>query len=182
MSIDHDDCIAARGGDHAAFGRLVDRYQPEVRACIAVRLDAAHEVDDLAQEVFLVAYRRLGDFDGEHPFGAWLRGIALNLLRNHYRRRREYAIGAGPELEDLITSPDNERADSGDLVLALESCLERLDDRERRLITLRYRDEASVREIGDHLALAHSAVTMALHRVRERLRLCLERGGHHVSR
>lgn len=165
----------ARGGDHEAFAYLVDRYQGEVRACVAIRLDQVADADDLAQEVFIIAFRRLPDFDGSHPFGAWLRGIALNLVRNHRRRHRELPLGGSAELE-LILEPGLERLVSGRehrLAERLEDCLQRLGERERDLLMLRYAEDLPLADVCARRGLKHSALTMSLHRSRERLRQCL---------
>jgi RNA polymerase sigma-70 factor, ECF subfamily len=166
---------AARRGDHAAFACLVDRYQSEVRACIVIRIDQAVDADDIAQEVFIVAFRRLEDFDGSHPFGAWLRGIALNLVRNHRRRHRERPVGGSAELELIAASAIEHLAAGGEHRLAerLEDCLQRLGERERDLLNLRYAEGLSLVDVCARRGLKHSALTMSLHRARERLRLCL---------
>ena len=72
----------AQGGDIEAFSQLVTAYQTNICACLAIRLNSNYEVDDLAQEVFIVAFRRLAEFDAERALGPWLRGIAFNLLRS----------------------------------------------------------------------------------------------------
>lgn len=164
------DLAAAQAGDRAAFGRLVDRYQGEVRACLAVRVGSPADADDLAQEVFITAWRRLADVDAQRPFGAWLRGIALNLVRNHRRLRRHDAL-------ELILEPAAEdAADTGGdgLLAALEPCLERIDGPGRQLLQLRYGDDLPLADIGQRLGRNHSTLTMALHRLRDRLRACIE--------
>ena len=59
----------AQQGDLEAFSELVNRYQGGVRACLIVRLSNRHEADDLAQEAFLIAHRKLQSFDPERAFG-----------------------------------------------------------------------------------------------------------------
>ncbi len=163
------DLVAAQAGDRAAFGRLVDRYQGEVRACLAVRVGSPADADDLAQEVFITAWRRLADVDAQRPFGAWLRGIALNLVRNHRRLRRHDAL-------ELILEPATEDAATDDdgLLAALEPCLDRIDGPGRQLLLLRYGEDLPLADIGQRLGRNHSTLTMALHRLRDRLRVCIE--------
>jgi len=81
---------AAQQGDLNALAALVTRHQQAVRACLAARLDDPHEAEDLVQEVFVTAFRKLGEFDPERPLAPWLRSIAMNLLRNHWRKFRPH--------------------------------------------------------------------------------------------
>lgn len=88
--------LAARGGDPLAFEALVLKYQDRIYRLIQRLVSGADAVDDLAQEVFIRAYRSLGDFKGESSLYTWLYKIALNLCRNHYRTR-----GRRPAHEEL---------------------------------------------------------------------------------
>jgi RNA polymerase sigma-70 factor (ECF subfamily) len=89
VSIDHvtdADLVArARQGDHAAFGELVVRHQTAVfRAALSAGASRA-DSEDVAQETFLLAYRRLESFRGEASFKTWLLTIAWNQSINHRR-------------------------------------------------------------------------------------------------
>lgn len=87
---------AARGGDHRAFEGLVLKYQDRIYRLIQRLVGGSDLVDDLAQEVFIRAYRSLGEFKGESSLYTWLYKIALNLCRNAYRTR-----GRRPVHEEL---------------------------------------------------------------------------------
>jgi len=170
------DLIAeARRGSWPAFAELVRRHQAAVRACLAVRLDRPHEAEDLAQEAFVTAYRKLDEFDLDRPFGPWVRSIAFNLLRNHWRKFRVVGVGGNEELEAMVEQTVAVRCDGreGRELSALRDCLETLDGPARALMERRYTDEASVREIAKEQGRGYSAVTMHLHRVREILANCV---------
>ena len=167
---------AAQRGSWAAFAELVRRNQASVRTCLAVRLEQPHEAEDLAQEAFVTAFRKLAEFDPERPFGPWVRSIAFNLLRNHWRKFRAVGIGGGEELAALVEQRiavrhvENEGGELG----ALLDCLEELDGGARALIDRRYADSASVHEIAAEQGRKYSAVTMQLHRLREILGACIQ--------
>ena len=72
------------------------KYQDRIYRLIQRLVSGSDVVDDLAQEVFIRAYRSLGDFKGESSLYTWLYKIALNLCRNHYRTR-----GRRPAHEEL---------------------------------------------------------------------------------
>lgn len=168
----------AQTGDTEAFARLVQRHQHGVRACLAARMDDPHEAEDLAQEVFVTAFQKIGEFDAERPLAAWLRSIAFNLLRNHWRKFRPIAIGGNEELASLLdqrVAADCRPEHEPRLLVALGDCLGELDGPARDLVQRRYRDEHSVRELSIELQRGYSALTMQLHRLRELLANCIER-------
>lgn len=168
----------AQSGSLEAFGRLVGMHQRAVLACLAVRLDNPDDVEDLGQEVFLTAHRRLGEFDPARPLGPWLRGIAHNLLRNHRRRCRPAAVGHLSELQALADREvDRLHARGGEegVLEAMERCLEQVDPGSRALLDLRYREALPLSEVCARLGKKHSAVTMWLHRLRLSLKECVER-------
>lgn len=167
---------AAQAGSAEAFTVLVKKHQHAVRACLAVRLSDPHEAEDLAQEVFVTAFTRLREFDSERPFGPWLRGIALNLLRNHARKFRPRAIGGDEELTALVDQRVAMECDSSQesaLLSALRECLEGIQGPSRELLRLRYGEENSVRQLSARLRRGYSALTMQLHRLRELLARCI---------
>jgi RNA polymerase sigma-70 factor (ECF subfamily) len=170
-----DLAVQAKRGSWPAFAELVRRHQSAVRGCLAVRLEQPHEAEDLAQEAFVTAYRKLDEFDTERPFGPWVRSIAFNLLRNHWRKFRVVGVGGNDELEAMVDQTIAARCDGreGRELSALRDCLETLDGPARALMERRYNDEASVREIAKEQGRGYSAVTMHLHRVRELLANCV---------
>jgi RNA polymerase sigma-70 factor (ECF subfamily) len=170
--------LAAQRGDRDAFSALVERHQRRVRACLAARMSDPHEAEDLAQEVFVTAYRRFAEYDPARPLAPWLRGIALNRLRNHWRKFRADAVGGNAELAELL-----DRQIAAECIAerepllhtALRECLERMDGPARELLQSRYGEEQSIRELSDRLGRGCSAITMQLHRLREILSDCIGR-------
>ena len=179
MSADDDDkrwVLAARKGDADAFAALVERHHRGVRACLVARMNDAHEAEDLAQDVFVTAFRKFDEFDPERPLAPWLRSIALNLLRNHWRKFRAQPIGGNVELAGLLDQQIAKECGPGReplLYAALHDCLERIDGPARELLHQRYGEEVSVRELADRLQRGYSALTMQLHRLRELLADCI---------
>ncbi|MCA1651976.1 MAG: sigma-70 family RNA polymerase sigma factor [Acidobacteria bacterium] len=178
VAVEDDELIgAAQAGSVDAFSELVRRYQRAVRTCLAARMSDAHEAEDLAQEVFVTAFERLRQFDRTRPLGPWLRGIAINLLRNHRRKFRPEYIGGCEELGRLLEDEVSVRcteAYEGRVHAALAECLGRIDGPSRELLRRRYAEEASVRTLAAELQRGYSAVTMQLHRLRTLLAACIE--------
>ena len=166
----------AKKGDLDAFSELVSRYQQNVRACLAVRMNAVHEAEDLAQETFVKAYEKLADFDEERALGPWLRGIAFNLLRNYWRKHKPDAVGGGAELEILVDQQialSHSAESEKDMLSAMKHCVSTLEGDAAELIHMRYHEDKSISDITRMLGKNHSTVTMRLHRLREDLKRCI---------
>jgi RNA polymerase sigma-70 factor (ECF subfamily) len=139
-------------------------------------------VDDVAQEAFIVAYNRLGEFDHSRDFGAWLRGIARNLVINERRKNaRRKRIISDNLTEVLIASSsasDEDEDEMGDLGLvrlnALKECVKSLPEKSLRLLKSRYEDDHSAQDIAEEFSMNPPAVRKALERMRTALRDCME--------
>ncbi len=174
---DRDGLLAAREGDLAAFSRLVLKHQWGVRAFLLARLSRKHEAEDLAQETFITAWRRLKDFDTSRPLGPWLRGIAENHLRNHLRKFRAEPIGGSEALQQILDHQallHQGLEEESALVVALADCIEKVEKEARELLIARYAEGRSVVEICESTGKKHSAMTMKLHRLRLSLAACVE--------
>ena len=95
-------------GRTEAFGRVVRAYALPLRGFLASQVHHLDDVDDLAQEVFLAAYRNLHVFRRGENLGAWLRGIARHKLDNYFRSaaRRRGALGLFREQVAQIVAAD----------------------------------------------------------------------------
>jgi len=162
---------AAQDGDLDAYGRIVMRYQSAVRAFAAVRIPMADEAEDLAQDAFVIAWRKLGAFDAATPLGPWLRTIINHLVLNHRRKFRAEGVGGHIELEELLGRLPADKA--SERLEALRRCLSRMDGPSRGLLEERYFEETSVKEISQRTGRGYSALTMQLHRLRELLAACI---------
>lgn len=167
----------AVSGNHSAFAELVKRYESPIRSCLRVRLSNIHEAEDLAQETFILAFNKLSQFDIGTSFGAWLRGIAINLLRNYQRKHKALAVGGNAELDDLINAqieqdfnPDIETTHL-DL---LRLCLAKLNTDMRTLLMEHFSSGYSLTELCKKYQIAHSTMTMRMFRLRQKLKECVE--------
>lgn len=168
---------AAQEGDIDAFSNLVRSHHKGVQAFLVVRLPNLQDAEDLVQEVFVTAFRRLVDFDAERPLAPWLRTIALNLLRNYRRKFRAESVGGSDELQALLESqiesthaPGNET----EKLTALRDCLEQLDGPVKQLLLAHYGDGLTLRNLANRSGRGYSAVAMQIRRVRELLATCVE--------
>lgn len=168
-----DDTLAqlAAAGDTAAFGSLVRIHQSKVRGFLRrlTRGDAAL-ADDLAQETFLEAHRKVAQYRGEGSFGSWLCGIAWSRFLMERRKRKE---------EPLDTVPETGSMDAGPAIIArldLERAMARLSAEERAALTLCYALGHSHGEAAEILSLPLGTVKSHVLRGREKLKAMLEAG------
>ncbi len=173
------DVAAALRGDEGAFARIVGAYERAVFA-IAYRMtyDAA-AAEDLTQEVFLRAWRKLDTFRPGEPLKPWLLRLAANVCINALKKRRPVAVAMigdddGDALEPASEGPDaSELAAKGETAALLEQAIAQLPDDYRLIITLRHVEELSYEQIAAALGLPLGTVKVRLFRARERLRRML---------
>src|SRR5439155_2136159 len=108
-----------------AFGQVVRAYALPLRSYLASQVHHLEDVDDLAQEVFLTAFRNLSGYRRGEDFGAWLRGIARNKLLTYFRsqsRRNQAMQRFRAEVARTIEN-DLEQAAAGDRAEVIERLL-----------------------------------------------------------
>jgi RNA polymerase sigma-70 factor, ECF subfamily len=163
--------IAARAGDSAAFHELYRKYARMVHGMLLARVP--HDsVEDLAQDVFLQAFRKLPRLRDAAAFGGWLAAIARNSARDHFRKSRQTA-----ELIDEHAAPGNPAAHA-EAVAALAAVRE-LPEAYRETLILRLVEGMTGPEIAARTGLAHASVRVNLHRGMKLLRERLEGRGAH---
>lgn len=151
-------------GDDEAFAALVRRYRPRVFGIAGRFAQNDHELDDVAQEIFIKAYRNLSRYRGEAPFEHWLSRIAIRSCYDLLRRRRPTTSLENIELpvEDNV-APQRARE-------VLDWALAQLRAEERLVITLLELEEKSVREVAGLTGWSEANVKVRAHRARQRLK------------
>jgi RNA polymerase sigma-70 factor (ECF subfamily) len=168
-----DDTLVARasgGNDNAAFAELVRRHQGKVRGLLLRLAGNPTLADDLAQEVFLRAYRGLVGFEGRSRFSTWLYRIAYNVFLNHRTRTRELSH-LPDDYESHAAAPEGDLSPQRyDLRRDLTDAVTRLPERYRAVVTLYYLQDVSYPEIAEILDLPLGTVKTHLHRAKKLLR------------
>lgn len=169
--------VRVQKGDKRAFDLLVLKYQHKIAGLISRYIHDSHEVQDVAQEAFIKAYRAIGRFRGDSAFYTWLYRIAINTAKNHLvsRSRRppatdveigdaEYYEGSG-KLKDNDT-PEHELY-KAELEKAVYRAIEQLPENLRTAVTLREFDGLSYEEIADVMECPVGTVRSRIFRARE---------------
>jgi RNA polymerase sigma-70 factor (ECF subfamily) len=171
-------------GDRDAFRTLVEREAPSViRACQRI-LGDQHEAEDVAQEAFVIAFRSLGAWRADGPFGAWLTRIAVRDAVRRAGRRREVTWVSPEPIGEAGGHPvafGSARAAADPALEAVRAertadirrAVGRLDEPYRETVALRFFGELSLDEIaaetGRPLATVKTHLRRGLLRLRERL-------------
>ena len=158
---------AARRGDRAAFGALYRRHARFVQAVLLARV-APDGVDDLVQDVFVVAMDKLHTLRDDRAFGPWIAAIARRRAADWRRRRRDTV-----ELDESLAGdarPDDDAAAAREAVDAIAS----LPEAYRETLMLRFVAGLTGPEIAERTGLTHGSVRVNLHRgvalLRDRLK------------
>jgi RNA polymerase sigma-70 factor (ECF subfamily) len=191
---------AVLGGDRDAFRVLVERESRGLmRSCYRV-LGDLHDAEDAAQEAFVTAYRALGTWRGDGPFGAWLARIGVRIAVRKASRRRPVvwidpspvaADGSGASVDGtnvigeraLLAALGRAGADPAQLAVRAEraasirAAVANLEEPYREVVALRFFSELSLAEIADQAGRPLGTVKTHLHRGLQRLRRALEAQG-----
>ena len=164
-----------RAGEREAGRELVDRHHAAVFAFL-VRMRAAPSLaEDLTQETYAKAWRRLGDLRETSSLQAWLLAIARNEYRQWARRgsleaqkldTRAPRPVAGPTADEAVLRDESERA--------LMAAVERLDGELRELVVLHYMQGLSIRDVAAVLGAPVGTIKSRLNRALSRLRTEME--------
>jgi len=159
---------AARRGDRAAFGRLYDRYARLVHGVLLARVPL-DEVDDLVQDVFMTALRRLSTLRETGSFGAWLVAIARNRANDFHR----HSLPEDPlrdEASDQDSAGVSARGDPEAQAGAILKAIRGLSETYRETLILRLVEGMTGPEIAARTGMTHGSVRVNLHRGMQQLR------------
>ena len=170
------------GGDGAAFGILVERFQRKIyRVAYAITRDET-EADTITQDTFIQAYTHLGKFQGRSELETWLTRITINRSRDWLRRRKFVSLFSHDDdnddriyaIEPVDEQPDAERQFmSHQLRAAILRAERTLSSQQKVIFRLRHYENHSLEEIAELLGLRSGTVRAhlfrAIHKVRKEL-------------
>ncbi len=169
---DADLVARIRTGDAAALRVVVERYQQRIFALVHGIIRDAHEVEDVAQEVFLKVFTKIDAFDGRSQFYTWLYRVAANAAKDHLKKRSRRPAVAIDEEEQL---PGSDRdplraAEVAETRRIVRAEIAALPVRYREILTLRELDGLAYARIAEILGISIGTVESRIHRARERLK------------
>ncbi len=169
----------AKKHDQTAFEALVKKYNPQVYRLALTMTKNSGDAEEVAQETFLNAYRKLDAFRGDSKFSSWLYRITANFalmkLRKHRRQPQVLLDDLLPEFrqdgeQERPASDWSERADrqieNKELGAQINEAIQKLPEKYRIILMMRDVENMSNEEIGHSLGLSIPAVKSILHRSR----------------
>ena len=169
MDISDSDLIRQTlDGDTDAFGHLVDRYKDAVYGAAYARLGNFQDAQDIAQDAFIRAYRRLASLKSPDRFAGWLYAIACRLCQDHRRARREILLP--DDGASTIPHDPSEEHDRRALHRRIQRAVAALSEIHRETVTLYYINGYTSGEVGQFLNVPVGTVKRRLSDARKQLK------------
>ncbi len=169
---------AVLSGDDEAFGTLVKKYQKSVHALAWRKIGDFHYAEEITQDTFIQAYKKLSTLKDCNQFAGWLYVITNNLCTDWLRKKKPAIQPMGDssvkEIEKqtyeryLLEKREKEVSEHRHEIVQL--LLEELPESERTVVTLYYLGEMTTKEIGKFMGVSVNTITSRLQRARERLK------------
>lgn len=167
-------------GEQSVFSQLVERYQNYVFTLVLRFVESREDAEEVAQDVFVKTYRSLADFRGESKFSTWLFTIARTTCISFLRKRKLNTLS----LDNERTGLQAENQESGfraNLIeqksrhAMLNEAISMLSPDDSQVLTLFYKGEQTLEEIGRIMGIESNTVKVKLHRARQRLKEKMEK-------
>lgn len=165
----------AKEGSRQAFNRLIDRFHQDIFRMVFFRIGSQMDAEDITQDVFLQAFKNIGQLKTLGHFKAWLYRIAINRIRDFYRKKRFRSLISIFSENDAVDEdgpgdfqqPDPDPLDNviqKDFWQQFSLSMDRLSKMEKEVFLLRFIDQLGIREIAQALSKSESTVKTHLYR------------------
>ncbi len=162
-------------GNSAAYAGLVERYQNFVFTIVLRYINSREDAEEVAQDVFVKAFRSLADFKGASKFSTWLYTIATTSSLTFLRKKKldmhsldnEKVFAAADAIDGGMNANQIEQKAKTDMV---NEAIKMLSPDDAQVITLFYKGEQTMEEIAQIIGKESNAVKVQLHRARTRLK------------
>lgn len=171
-------------GNQAAYATLVSRYQSFVFTIVLRYVKAREDAEEVAQDVFVKAYRSLSDFKGASKFSTWLYTITTTSCITALRKKKlevhsldnEKVFAAADNVDGGMSANQIEQKSK---VTMVNEAIKLLSPDDAQVITLFYKGEQTLEEIAQVLGKEVNTVKVQLHRARTRLKERLQKHFSH---
>jgi len=171
-----------KSGDESAFRRLVEENMDRIVNTCYGFVQNKQDAEDVAQNVFIQAYKSIHKFRGDSQLSTWLYRIAVNQSLNYVKSKKRQQIFQS--LDNIITGNKTEIADKQDSfsetmekedqLKLLQTMIRKLPENQRIAITLNKYEDLSYQEVADIMGMSVSAVTALINRGKNNLKKKIE--------
>ena len=167
-------------GDQQAYKVLVDRYQSYIFTLAYKLMQSREDAEEVAQDVFVKAYRSLADFKGGSKFSTWLYTIAHNTGITYLRKKKQKILAIDDEknftqLENHESDFKSNQVEDKSKKEMVNRAIEMLSVDDAQIITLFYKGDQSLDEIAQIMGMEANTVKVRLFRARQRLKDKMEK-------
>lgn len=167
------------GGNQQAYAQLVSRYQDYVFTLALRMIKNREDAEEVAQDVFIKAYKNLSNFRGESKFSTWLYTIVNNTGISFLRKKKMdiYSLDNEVVMQKADSMDSGMRADTIEVKskqTMVNKAISLLSPEDAAVITLFYKAEQSLEEMAQALGIETNAAKVRLHRARTRLKVKME--------
>jgi len=174
-------------GEQQIFAQLVERYQNYVFTLVLRMVESREDAEEVSQDIFVKAYRSLADFRGDAKFSTWLYTIARTSCITFLRKKKLDTVSMDNE-KTFVQAENRESSFKANIIeqksrLAMvNEAIAMLSPDDAQIITLFYKAEQSLEEMGNILGMEPNTVKVKLHRARQRLKEKMEKYFSHEVR
>jgi RNA polymerase sigma-70 factor (ECF subfamily) len=167
-------------GEQALYAQLVQKYQQYVFTLVLRFTDNREDAEEISQDIFVKAYRSLADFRGDSKFSTWLYTIVRTSCITFLRKKKLDTTSIDNErtltqLENRESGFNANTIEQKSKHAMVNSAIRLLSPDDAQLITLFYKGEQTLEEIGRIMGLEPNTVKVKLHRARHRLKEKMEK-------
>ena len=167
-------------GEQSIFAQLVERYQNYVFTLVHRMVEGREDAEEISQDIFVKAYRSLADFRGDSKFSTWLYTIARTSSITFLRKKKLNIVSMDNE-KTFIQAKNQESGFKANMIEQksrhgiVNEAIKMLSTDDAQVITLFYKGEQTLEEMGLILGLEPNTVKVKLHRARQRLKEKMEK-------
>lgn len=163
-----------------AYAVLIDKYQSYVFTLVLRYVEDRGLAEELAQDVFIKAYRSLKDFKGDSKFSTWLYAIIHTTCVSHLRKKKDEAILLDQDKLTVVMANEHskehaeQKLEQKSRKALLSKAIATLPEEDAQIITLIYLAEQTIEEVSGIMNVTPNNVKVKLFRARQKLRMVLE--------
>lgn len=166
----NNDDAASNGSDVVRFIALT---QPKLRAYIRSLVFNSSDVDDILQDVAVIAIEKADKYDPSRPLSGWVFGIAKNRILKYFEKQKRQKLCFSSELIDAITVAAEQESSKSDSLETLEDCLGKLDPDKRELLKRRHSEGTTARKLAKEIGYTDTRISRLINSLYKMLMNCI---------